>query len=206
MGTAQPPPPGPFPLPYADDFEKTALGHTPKYLSDHDGAFEVHPCVGRSGQCLEQVVSTKPIAWAATPDPFTLAGNSDWRDYTVAADVRFLSGGAATVMGRIDSADVFQDDKALLPSGYALSLTPDGHWALLTAGFKKPTMTLASGTATIGRNQWNHLELQFRGTRIEAILDGKALTSVNDSTHTHGMFALGSKWSRVQFDNLSVTP
>jgi len=205
-GTAQPPPPASFPLPYADDFEKTAPGHAPKYLSDQDGAFEVDPCVGRSGHCLEQVVSAKPIAWAATPDPFTLAGNSDWRDYTVAADARFLSDGPATVMGRIDSADVFQDDKALFPSGYVLSLNPDGHWELLTAGFKRPAMTLASGTAAIDRNQWNHLGLRFRGSSIEVILDGKALTTVDDSTHTHGMFALGSKWNRVQFDNLSVIP
>lgn len=205
-GTAQPPRPAPFPIPYADDFEKTALGHSPKYLSDQDGAFEVQPCVGRSGHCLEQVVSTKPIAWAATPDPFTLAGSSDWRDYTVAVDVRFVSDGPATVMGRIDSADVFQDDKSVLPSGYVFSVASDGHWELLTAGFRKQTVTLASGAATVDRDQWNHLELRFQGTRIEAILNGKALTSVNDSTHTHGMFALGSKWNHVQFDNLSVTP
>jgi hypothetical protein len=134
-----------------------------------------------------------------------LAGNSDWRDYTVAVDVRFLSDGPATVMGRIDSADVFQDDKALSPSGYVLSVAPDGHWEFLSAAFKRPVITLASGTATIDQSQWSHLELRFLGTKIEAILNGNALTSVNDSTHTHGMFALGSKWNHVQFDNLSVT-
>lgn len=205
-GTAQPPSAAPFPLPYMDDFEQTPLGHSPRYLSDQDGAFEIQPCVGRSGHCLEQVVSTKPIAWAAVPDPFTLTGNSDWRDYSVAADVRFLSEGPALVMGRVDSADVFQDDKALLPSGYVLSVKPDGNWELLSADFKKPTVTLASGSATIDRGQWHHLELRFRSNRIEAFLDGMALTSVNDSTHLHGMFALGTKWDHVQFDNLSVMP
>ena len=204
-GTAQPPPPASFPLPYVDDFEKPAIGHAPQYLADQDGAFEVQPCVGRSGHCLEQVVSSKPIAWAATPDPFTLAGDSDWRDYTVAVDVRFLSDGPAAVMGRIDSADVFQDDNALLPSGYVLSLRPDGHWELWSAGFKKPTVTLASGSATIDRSQWNHLELRFRGDTIKAFLNGEALTSINDLTHSHGMFALGTTWDHIQFDNLSLT-
>ena len=109
-------------------------------------------------------------------------------------------------MRRIDSADVFQDDKALLPSGYVLGLNPDGHWELLSAEFNKPTMTLAVGSATIDRGQWNHLELRFSGHRIEAFLNGTALTSVEDSTHSHGMFALGTKWGHVQFDNLSVTP
>jgi len=205
-GAEQPPSSAPFPLPYTDDFEQTPLGHSPKYLSDQDGAFEVQPCVGRSGHCLEQVVTSKPIAWAAVPDPFTLTGDSDWRDYRVAADVRFLSDGPAAVMGRIDSADIFQDDKTLLPSGYVLSVKPDGHWELLSAEFKKPTVTLEAGSTTIDRGQWHHLELRFQGNRIEGFLDGMTLTSVNDSTHSHGMFALGTKWDHVQFDNLSVTP
>jgi hypothetical protein len=109
-------------------------------------------------------------------------------------------------MGRIDSADIFQDDKALLPSGYVLSVKPDVNWELLSAEFQKKTVSLAAGSATIDRGQWNNLELRFQGTRIEAFLNGIALTAVNDSTHGHGMFALSTKWDHVQFDNLSVTP
>jgi len=67
-------------------------------------------------------------------------------------------------------------------------------------------VTLEAGSTTIDRGQWHHLELRFQGNRIEGFLDGMTLTSVNDSTHSHGMFALGTKWDHVQFDNLSVTP
>lgn len=205
-GTAQPPPAAPFPLPYADDFETTALEHTPKYLADQDGAFEVRPCVGRSGRCLEQVITALPVPWGPLPDPFTLAGDEGWRDYSVAADVHFLSDAAATVMGRIDSANVFQDGRAHWPSGYVLRLKPDGAWELLSTQYKKPTATLASGTATIDRSQWHHLELRFQGTRIAALLDGTRLATVEDTTHPHGMFALGTEWNLIQFDNLRVTP
>ncbi|MFZ0747441.1 MAG: hypothetical protein WAM85_23765 [Terracidiphilus sp.] len=204
-GMAQPPPAAPFPLPYEDDFESTPVGHAPKYLSDQDGAFEVHPCDGRPGQCLEQVITDKPIPWGPMPDPFTLAGDSTWKDYSVGADVRFLTAAPATVMGRIDSADVFQDDKARLPSGYVLRLEPGGAWALLSAEFKKPTVTLASGSATVDRSQWHRLELRFHGTQIVASLDGMQLASVEKSAHTHGMFALGTEWDHIQFDNLRVT-
>jgi hypothetical protein len=38
------------------------------------------------------------------------------------------------------------------------------------------------------------------------MLDAAPLTSVEDATHTHGMFALGSEWDHIQFDDLSVTP
>jgi len=205
-GTAHPPPAANFPIPYADDFEKTELEHTPKYLADQDGAFEVRPCVGRTGRCLEQVITKIPVSWGPLPGPFTMAGDSDWKDYNVAADVRFLSTAPAAIMGRIDSADVFKDYQAHEPSGYVLRLNPNGAWELSSAEFKKPVVTLASGSVTIDRNKWHRLELRFRGGQIVAALDGAALATVENSVHTHGMFALGTEWDRIQFDNVAVTP
>jgi len=205
-GTAVAPPPAAFPLPYAEDFEQTPLSHAPKYLSDQDGAFEAQPCAGRQGRCLEQVISAKPIPWGPLPDPFTLDGDSAWADYSVEADVRFLSASPVVVMGRIDSADVFQDGNARWPSGYVLRLKPDGSWELLSAGFKKTIRTLASGTAKLERGQWHRLELRFHGRQIIATLDGAPMATVEDVAHSHGMFALGTEWDHAQFDNLRVTP
>lgn len=206
-GAGQPPPAAPFPLPYEDNFDTTPLTHAPKYLSDQDGAFEVHPCADRPGRrCLEQVITTPPIPWGPLPDPFTLAGDASWTDYSVSADVRFLSTSAATVMGRIDSADVFKDGHARWPSGYILRVQPNGAWQLLSAEYKKPLATLASGTANFDRAKWHRVGLHFQGQHIVATLDGAQLTTVDDASHTHGMFALGSEWDHTQFDNLRVTP
>jgi hypothetical protein len=205
-GTAQPPPAAPFPLPYADTFESTPLGHAPKYLADQDGAFEVHACSGRTGRCLQQVIVAPPIPWGPLPDPFTLAGDANWTDYSISAGVRFLSASAAAVMGRIDSADVFRDGRAHWPSGYVLSVQPGGAWRLLSAQYGKPVVTLASGTARFDRNKWHQVSLRFHGKQITATLDSAQLATVDDATHTHGMFALGSEWGRTQFDNLRVTP
>ncbi len=205
-GTAVPPPAAPFPLPYADDFEQTPIGRAPKYLADQDGAFEVYPCDGRAGRCLEQVITAIPVPWGPLPDPFTLAGDAHWTDYTVSADARFLSDAPAAVIGRIDSSDVFRDGRALWPSGYVLELKPDGAWELFSTRYRQPTISLARGTAKIDRAQWHRLELRFHGNRIEARLDGASLASMHDTTHTHGMFALGAGWNRIQFDNLRVAP
>lgn len=205
-GTAQPPAPAPFPFPYADDFEHTALGRSPKYLADQDGAFEAHPCAGLPGMCLEQVITTKPIPWGPLPDPFTMAGDSRWTDYSVAAAIHFLSGAPAVLMGRIDSADVFQDGRARWPSAYVLRLKPDGSWELLSSQFKKQVATLATGSATIDPNTWHHLQLSFDGARIVACLDGARIASIQAGGHSHGMFALGSEWNHVQFDDLQVGP
>jgi hypothetical protein len=205
-GDAQPPPAAAFPFPYADDFEQTPLHHAPRYLSDQDGAFEVRPCVDRTGQCLEQLVSMRPVPWAAAPTPFTIAGDAAWSDYMVAADVRFLSAAPALLMGRIDSADVFQDEGASYPSAFVLRLNPDGAWVLLSTAFKMPDTVLASGNAPLDASQWHRLALRFRAQRIEATLDGNALASVDSAAHAHGMAALGTGWDRIQFDNFRVGP
>jgi hypothetical protein len=203
-GDAQPPAASPFPFPYADNFDQTPLKHQPKYLADQDGAFESQPCMGRTGNCLEQVISKKPIPWGPLPDPFTLAGDARWTDYSVATDVHFLTAAPAVVMGRIDTADVFQDGNARWPSGYVLRLKPDGAWELLSSTFKKPVVTLATGSAKIDKAQWHHLELRFHGQQVNATLDGVVLAAVGDASHAHGMFAIGTEWDHIQFDNLQV--
>jgi hypothetical protein len=146
------------------------------------------------------------VPWSPLPDPFTLAGDAGWSDYTIAADVLFLSGAPATLLGRIDSANVFRDARARWPSGYIFRVKPDGGWDLLSAQYKQPVATLALGSTPIHRDAWHHLELRFHGNRITALLDGTQLTAIDDSTHTHGMFGLGTEWNRIQFDNLRIAP
>ena len=204
-GTAEPPPARPFPFPYRDDFEQTELTRAARYLSDQDGAFEVQPCLRRSGHCLEQVITNQPIPWGPLPDPFSLAGDVTWSDYRVAADVLLVGPGPLTLMGRIDSADVFSDQKAIWPSGYILSLQPDGAWTLSSTTYKKTPVTLGTGHAKILADSWHHVELAFQGTRVTAKIDGVDLIRIDDTSHRHGMFGIGTSWNRAQFDNLTVT-
>jgi O-glycosyl hydrolase len=205
-GTATPPTNTPFPLPYADDFESTELKRAPRFLSDQDGAFEAHPCQHRSGRCLEQVITAKPTPWGPIPDPFTLAGDATWSDYRVATDFLLNGDGPVTVMGRVDSADVFQDGNARWPSGYVFSIDAMGKWTLSSFTYKKPTLNLASGSEKVPTEKWHHAELSFKADRISVSLDGKMLFTGTDSSHAHGMFAIGTGWNRAQFDNLSITP
>lgn len=205
-GRAQPPDDAPFPLPYADDFERTAVGRAPKFLSDQDGAFEVQPCSGREGRCLHQAITEVPVPWAATPEPYTLMGNAQWTDYNVSADVQVPAKGAVRLMGRIDSADTFVEEKARGPSGYVLSLQADGAWQLISRIFNKPDIVMAKGTGTVQPLSWHHLELSFAGRRITAALDGQRLVEAEDLDHARGMVALGSSWDQVLFDNLRIAP
>jgi hypothetical protein len=203
-GTAQPPPDKPFPLPYSESFEGTALNRAPKYLADQDGAFEVHRCEQRAGNCLEQVITQKPIPWGPLPNPFTLTGDSSWTDYRITANVLPITATLVAIMGRIDSADVFRDGKALWPSGYILQVGKDGEWSLVSTSYNVPVRKLASGTVR-GRSGWDELALAFHGDQITAMISGQQVASVHDSTHKRGMFAVGTDWGRAQFDNLNIT-
>jgi len=204
-GTATPAAAARFPMPYRDDFEATADGRSPRFLADQDGAFEVHSCAGRTGKCLEQMVTERPIPWGPLPDPWTLAGDAGWTDYQVDTDVRTEAEGSAMVLGRIDSADVFRDGEARLPSAYTLRLHGDGIWELLSTGYGKVARTLAQGRIAATAGEWHHLRLVFHGQEIRASVDGRVVAQVQDGSHTSGMFGIGSDWNRAQFDNLAVT-
>ena len=204
-GAAEPPPAAEFPNNYSETFERAPMNRAPRYLADQDGAFEVHPCRGRQGRCLEQMITEKPTPWGPLPDPFTLAGSMKAADYQVASDFH-LDGGTAAIMGRIDSADVFIDSAAALPSAYVLSVGEAGDWKLLSTAYKKPAITLASGTVKLSASSWHRFTLNMRGQHISAQLDGVPLASVQDASHSHGLFGIGSSWNRVQFDNVKTIP
>jgi len=203
-GAAQPPAPSAFSNPYIETFESTELQRAPRFLSDQNGAFEVQPCLQREGHCLGQVIVDKPIPWGPQPDPFTLAGDTSWSDYEIACDV-FIVNGPVTLIGRIDSADVFRDGNAIWPSGYVLSVHPDGAWALSSAAYKVVSRTLASGNMTLSVDKWHRVVLKFHGQQITVSMDGNQIAAVTDSAHDRGMFGLGTGWNRAQFDNLAVT-
>jgi hypothetical protein len=204
-GTAAPPAPAAFPFPYVDDFESTPIGKAPKYLADQDGAFEVAECTGRPGKCLRQVIDKRPISWGGiAPDPFMFLGDANWSDYEVSTDAMIEERGNVTLVGHIDSADWFQDGKARWVSGYVLSLQQDGSWELNGSKFKAPTVKLASGVVPLQRNPWHHLALTFKGSHIQASIDGTSVANVEDSTHAKGLTGIGTGWNTAQFDNFSV--
>ncbi len=204
-GSGTPPPAAPFPFPYSDDFESATLCKAPKYFADQDGAFEVAACMGRPGKCLRQVIDKRPIPWGdISPDPFTFLGSADWSDYEVSTDAMIEEPGSAALVGRIDSADWFQDAKARWVSGYVLSLQQDGSWELDTTKFKIPPKKLASGKVPVQLKTWHHLALGFKGSAIQVSIDGASVANVTDTSHTKGMAGIGTGWNTAQFDNFAI--
>jgi Glycosyl hydrolase family 59/Galactocerebrosidase, C-terminal lectin domain len=203
-GAATPPGDFAFPLPYRDNFEEMAIGRS-RYLSDENGAFEVGACEGRSGRCLDQVIDRRPIAWAGiTVEPYTYMGSARWRDYQVASDAMLEAPGWVTLLGRIDSADVFRNHTARWPSGYVLLVNEKGEWQLISASYSAPPRSLAQGNLSFGLHKWHNLSLMFTGTSIKAVMDSQVLATVTDKEHSTGMVGVGTGWNKAEFDNFSV--
>lgn len=190
--------PAAFPFPYREDFEGYAAGDQPRYMADQEGSFEVAPCLGRAGMCLEQVVGQPSIPWvggageAASDNhnnPTTIVGDVNWHDYTVRADVLLQQPGPAYLYGR--------------NGGCWLRIDSDGTWTLHTGARE------LIGALPVTLNTWHTLMLSFVGMHIQAYIDGSLVASVDDGSYASGLVGLGTgwvdgQWNMAQFDNLSV--
>jgi O-glycosyl hydrolase len=193
-----------LPVPYREDFERTATGRPARYFADVHGAFEAAPCAGgRRGTCYRQVVDVQPHTWHNTnPPPTTMVGDPRWwGDYRVGVDALLEQPGHVELLGRVDS----QQHNA---AGYHLRLSDQGAWTLYKQDASTKDTTLAAGTvAAPGTGTWHRLELRFHGEQVSALLDGATLTTVRDADHTTGQVGVRvSQWQTAQFDNLSVVP
>jgi hypothetical protein len=167
------------------------------------GAFEVEPCAGRSGQCVQQQSAVKPIEWDGDSNPYTIGGNLSWSNYTVSADALIRQAGSVQLIGRAGTQHAFG------PAGineYYLQLSNTGAWSIVRNNTSDALTTLASGTvAAPGTGTWQHLALTFNGSSISAAINGTTVGTVTDSSWASGMVGFGtSGYQTDQFDNLSV--
>lgn len=202
-GTAASPPDAPFPFPYAEDFERTPPGQSPRYLSDQNGAFEAVACAGRAGRCLEQVVEVRPIAWSGHWHPHSVLGNASWTDYQVSVDALLDRPGKVGLVGRIDATS-YSWKGAGWPGGYAFEIDQDGRWEIQLSGGKGGGTKLAEGKASFALGKWHRVAMRFEGSAIQASIDGSTVVSVKDDKRKAGMAAIGCGWHKAQFDNFRI--
>jgi hypothetical protein len=198
-GRIQSPPWKEFPLPYADDFESYTPGKYARYFSDQGGVFEISRRPDGAGQALRQVIPGRNIDWPfhPTPEPYSLIGSPNWRNYSVSCDALLETNGMVSIWGRVVSSPQSADPA----KGYWLRIGTDGRWAL-----QAHKRTLASGQASFQPNAWHRLELRFAGRRIAALADKVELAAVENFTYSKGQAGLGTGWNQALFDNFRVEP
>ncbi|WP_436535856.1 ricin-type beta-trefoil lectin domain protein [Actinoplanes sp. HUAS TT8] len=205
-GSATSPAQAALPLPYSDNFDGYQSGREAKYLSDHQGSFEVTGCGGgRSGQCVRQMSEQAPIFWTSGhAEPFTLLGDLNWRNYTVATDVLLEKSGYVQLVGR---AGNYNHDGPQNLSAYYLRVADSGSWSIRSNDTSGNQRTLASGTTSaLGTGRWHRLSLALNGSTLTAAIDGTTVGSATDSAWIAGQIGYATgQGVTAQFDNLSVT-
>ena len=195
----------PFPLPFTADFEDQVVGGPGRYFSDQHGTFEVARRSDGKGKCLRQTVTRQGIQWVKYPNPRTIVGDPQWKDYALAVDVMLPHGGKAMVWGRVGRLDNVWDAASVPFSGYGLEIADDGSWSL---GIEK--RVLASGkTAPLGTD-WHTVTMSFAGETVTAGINGRQLAEVKDGvpacgSRPSGLVGLGSGWNEACFANLRVS-
>ncbi len=208
-GPASSPPPAAFPLPYREDFESCGLLATPRYLCDQGGAFEVVARPG-GGQCLRQQVQRPGIDWANGSFACSVIGDDRWNDIEVRADASFESlpddpaaraRQAIGLVARWNPGATWIQFSSPHPAGYSFRVFGDGRWELTTA-----RKILARGDGEPPGTSWHKLALRCVGDRIQAMLDGRTLADLRDSTCQRGLVGISSRFHPALFDNLEINP
>jgi hypothetical protein len=95
-----------------------------------------------------------------------------------------------------------------VPNAYVLRLADTGAWSVLRTAVKGDDVTLSSGTTDPpGIQHWHRMALEFSGSTITPLIDGKPQQPVTDTTYAKGMVGLGVvNYGRVQFDDFRIDP
>ncbi|XP_029900857.1 galactocerebrosidase isoform X1 [Myripristis murdjan] len=203
----EPPPPAPFPHLYKDDFNiaNPFFSEAP-YFADQTGVFEYYINLTDPGPhvfTLRQVVTQKPVTWAADADQtISVIGNYQWQNLSVTCDVfmESVKTGGVFIAARVDKG------------GMSVRNTKGVFYWVFADGTYKVTNDLAgqtvlaeglSGTRAYG---WHTLTLKVEGQYASGFLNGYPLwKNAVVLTPKNGWAAIGTRsFELAQFDNFVV--
>ena len=161
------------------------------------------------GQCLRQQVRRSGIDWAKASYAYSVIGENRWNHIEVGAEASFESlpdeakargERFVSLLARWYPGATWIHFTTPQPAGYCLRLLGDGRWDLTTA-----RKALAHGTSVAPGTGWHRLTLRCYGDRIEAMLDGKTVATLADSTYQRGLVGIASRFHPARFDALAIS-
>lgn len=124
----------------------------------------------------------------------TGAESSNWRDYTVSADFKRLSGGETALLARMTSATQYYQLVAKAGT-VEINANNNGAWT-----------TVATANYTFNNNQWYNLKLELNGSSLKGYVNGALVLQGTDTTFSQGAVALKNYNSTAEFDNVIALP
>jgi hypothetical protein len=183
----------PFPLPYSDDFEASALSSPGRYWSDMDGGFEIAMSASDPhNKVLKQTVTKKAccnfIKSLDGPMPLSILGSSAWENIQASISIwlPISTGGNGEwgvfgLRGKFRAGSFFQGGLGT-PSGVFVAVSRKG-WALIDGIAAqqpwlpcKPPSCLDSGSFPSSDAAWHRVMVRARSPN-------SSLSDVCGSTH-----------------------
>ena len=201
---------------FFDDFQSFPIGDFP-YDREHSamGEYNYFPVEGYTGQWYDPIMSFnfRGPSWMITEEdgrhfmeqqrqtpplpgtpthPALVAGDKDWQDYTVSAEVRmFETSEPAGLMFRYQTAMA------------SYLFTVGGGKARIEKIEKIKRTVLAEADASVDCDTFHTFAVQAKGDRLTGCLDGKLVVTAEDGTYRTGCIALTADMP-AQFTDVTV--
>ena len=192
----------PFPLPYADNFDRHRTSSEAPYFSDQTGSWEIVDTASSHGKTMRQMAPETTISWCEeSPYPYSVIGNSSWKQpLNVSVDVIIENVGTAFVALGVSRGGCGPGSPGIVLSVNTIN---NGLWQLTDSTAIKNS--LASGNISIVAGTWYTLTLVVLKDNSVAYINGNAVGQCELSASSHsGWVAIGSSWDYVQFDNFRI--
>ena len=203
-GNYQPPSPLPFPIPYLDDFDRSATSSEAAYFSDQSGSWEIVDISDSRGKTMRQMAVERPISWCNdAPYPYSILGDPNWQQpLNITVDVMIETNGTAFIAIGVSRSGcgAGHGSPAIV---FSINTTDLGLWQLTAS--TAITNSLASGNASIVSGMWYTLTLVVLADHSEGYINGNLVGRCNlNVSSSSGFVAIGSSWDYVQFDNFRL--
>ncbi|CAF0942938.1 unnamed protein product [Adineta ricciae] len=196
------PPSQPFPLPYADDFDKYRISSEAAYFSDQTGSWEIIDTASARGKVMRQMVPETTISWCDEAQyPYSIIGNFTWKQpLNVTVDVMIEKNGTAFVALGVSQGGCGSGSRGIV---FSVNTTNNGSWQITES--TKLTNPVASDSYSIVAGTWYTLTLVVLQDHSIGYINGNAVGRCELSASSYsGWAAIGSSYDYVQFDNFRL--
>lgn len=204
-GIYQPPSSIPFPIPYQDDFDRSAISSEAAYFSDQSGSWEIVDTSNNRGKTMRQMATERPITWCGeAPYPYSILGDPSWqRPLNISVDVMIENTGTAFIAIGVSRAGCGAASGGSPAIVFSINTTDHGLWRLTAS--TAITNPVAFGNIFITSGIWYTLTLVVLEDRSEGYINGNLVGQCNlHVSSSKGFVAIGSSWDYVQFDNFRL--
>ena len=203
-GTYQPPPSIPFPLPYQDDFDRSATSSEAAYFSDQAGSWEIVDTSTSRSKTMRQMATERPISWCSeAPYPYSVLGDPSWQQpLNITVDVMIENIGTAFIAIGVSrgGCGAGSGSRAIVLS---INTTNNGLWQFTAS--TAITNPVASGNISITSGIWYTLTLIVLADHSEGYINGNLVGRCDlNVSSSSGFVAIGSSWDHIQFDNFRL--